>query len=46
MLPISDVDKVTPMLFPHGGWPIAAGPASRLASIEPGGKQGCGSHHT
>ena len=38
MLPISDVDKVKPMLLPHGGWPMAAGPASRLGSIEPGEK--------
>ena len=40
MLPISDVDKVKPMLLPHGGWPMAAGPASRLGSIEPGEKTG------
>ena len=40
MLPISDVDKVKPMLLPHGGWPMAAGPASRLGSIEPGDKTG------
>ena len=47
MLPISDVDKVKPMLLPHGGWPMAAGPASRLGSASsPGIKQGCGSHHT
>ena len=31
---------VKPMLFPHGGWPMAAGPASRLGSIEPGDKTG------
>ena len=24
----------------HGGWPMAAGPASRLGSIEPGEKTG------
>ena len=40
MLRISDVDKVKPMLLPHGGWPMAAGPASRLGSIEPGDKTG------
>ena len=40
MLPISDVDKVKSMLLPHGGWPMAAGPASRLGSIEPGDKTG------
>ena len=40
MLPISDVDKVKPMLLPHGGWPMAAGPASRLGSVEPGEKTG------
>jgi len=40
MLPISDVDKVKPMLLPHGGWPMAAGPASRLGSVEPGDKTG------
>ena len=34
------------MLLPHGGWPMAAGPVSRLGSFEPGDKQGCGSHHT
>ena len=28
------------MLLPHGGWPMAAGPASRLGSIEPGDKTG------
>ena len=27
-------------LLPHGGWPMAAGPASRLGSIEPGEKTG------
>ena len=36
MLPISDVDHVKPMLLPHGGWPMAAGPVSRLGYIEPG----------
>ena len=49
MLPISDVDYVKPMLLPHGGWPMAVGPVSRLGSFEPGDKsikQGCGSHHT
>ena len=46
MLPISDVTYVKPMLLPHGGWPMAAGPASRLGSQSPGIKQGCGSHHT
>ena len=41
MLPISDVDYVKPMLLPHdGGWPMAAGPASRLGSFEPGDKTG------
>ena len=40
MLPISDVDKVKPMLLPHGGWPMAAGPVSRLGSFEPGDKTG------
>ena len=43
---ISDVDYVKPMLLPHGGWPMAAGPASRLGSQSPGIKQGRGSHHT
>ena len=38
MLPISDVDYVKLMLLPHGGWPMAAGPVSRLGSIEPGDK--------
>ena len=37
---------VKPMLLPHGGWPMAAGPVSRLGSFEPGINQGCGSHHT
>ena len=52
MLPISDVDYVKPMQFPHEGWPngpcaMAAGPVSRLGSFSsPGIKQGCGSHHT
>ena len=49
MLPISDVDYVKPMLLPHGGWRMAAGPVSRLGSFKPGDKsikQGCGSHHT
>ena len=32
--------KVKPMLLPHRGWPMAAGPASRLGSIEPGEKTG------
>ena len=27
MLPISDVDYAKPMLLPHGGWPMAAGPS-------------------
>ena len=40
MLPISDVTYVKPMLLPHGGWPMAAGPASRLGSFEPGDKTG------
>ena len=40
MLPISDVDYVKPMLLPHGGWPMAAGPVSRLDSFEPGDKTG------
>ena len=40
MLPISDVDYVKPMLLPHGGWPMAAGPVSRLGSFEPGDKTG------
>ena len=40
MLPISDVTYVKPMLLPHGGWPMAAGPASRLCSFEPGDKTG------
>ena len=35
-----------PMLLPHGGWPMAAGPVSRLAPPSPGIKQGCGSNHT
>ena len=34
------VDKVKLMLLPHGWWPMAAGPASRLGSIEPGEKTG------
>ena len=47
MLPISDVTYVKPMLLPHGGWPMAAGPVSRLGSfLSPGIKQGCGTHHT
>ena len=40
MLPISDVDYVKPMLFPHGGWPMDAGPVSRLGSFERGDKTG------
>ena len=40
MLPISDVTYVKPMLLPHGGWPMAAGPVSRLGSFEPGDKTG------
>ena len=40
MLPMSDVDYVKPMLLPHGGWPMAAGPVSRLGSFEPGDKTG------
>ena len=40
MLPISDVDYVKPMLLPHGGWPMAAGPVLRLGSFEPGDKTG------
>ena len=28
------------MVLPHGGWPMAAGPASRLGSIAPGEKTG------
>ncbi len=40
MLPISDVTYVKPMLLPHGGWPMAAGPASRLGSQSQGIKQG------
>ena len=40
MLPISDVDYIKPMLLPHGGWPMAAGPVSRLGSFEPGDKTG------
>ena len=43
---VSDANYVTPMLLPHGGWPMAAGPASRLGSPSPGIKQGCGSKHT
>ena len=31
---------VKPMLLPHGGWPMAAGPVSRLGSLEPGDKTG------
>ena len=39
--PISDVYYVEPMLLlPHGGWPMVAGPASRLGSQSPGIKQG------
>ena len=38
--PISDVTYVKPMLLPHGGWPMAAGPASRLGFVEPGDKTG------
>ena len=36
------------MLLPHAGWPVAAGPALRQGSLEPGVTQGCGSqsHHT
>ena len=33
MLPISDVDYVKSMLLPHEGWPMAAGPVSRLGSV-------------
>ena len=33
-------DYVKPMLHPHGGWPMAAGPVSRLGSFKPGIKQG------
>ena len=42
MLPISDVYYmyVKPMLLPHGGWPMAVGPVSRLGSFEPGDKTG------
>ena len=40
MLPISDVDYVKPMLLPHGEWPMAAGPVSRLGSFEPGDETG------
>ena len=40
MLPISDVDYVKPMLLPCEGWPMAAGPVSRLGSFEPGDKTG------
>ena len=32
--------QVKSMLLPHGGWPMAAGPASRLGSVEPGDKTG------
>ena len=47
MLPISDVTYVKPMLLPHGGWPMAAGPVSRLGSCwSLGIKPGCGSNHT
>ena len=28
------------LLLPHGGWPMAAGPVSRLGSFEPGDKTG------
>ena len=38
--PVSDVTYIKPMLLPHGGWPMAAGPASRLGSFEPGDKTG------
>ena len=31
--------KLTKMV-PHGGWPMAAGPVSRLGSFEPGDKTG------
>ena len=31
---------VKPMLLPHGGWPMAAGPVSRLGSFEPGDRTG------
>ena len=41
MLPISDIDYVKPMLLPHGGWPMAAGPVLRLGSFEPGDKTHC-----
>ena len=34
--PISDVTYIKPMLLPHGGWPMAAGPVSCLGSLEPG----------
>ena len=40
MFPISDVTYIKPMLLPHGGWPMAAGPASRLDSFELGDKTG------
>jgi len=36
----SDVTYIKPMLLPHGGWPMAAGPVSRLGSPEPGDKTG------
>ena len=40
MLPISDVTYAKPMLLPHRGWPMAAGPVSRPGSLEPGDKTG------
>ena len=39
-LPISNVTYIKPMLLAYGGWPMAAGPASRLGSFEPGDKTG------
>ena len=46
MLPISDVDKVKPMLLPHRGGPWPRAPPRAWAPLSPGRKQGCGSHHT
>ena len=44
--PVPDVTYIKPMLLPREGWPMAAGPASRLGSLSPGIKQGRGSTRT
>ena len=44
-VPVS-VAYIKPMLLPREGWPMAAGPVSRLGSRSPGIKQGRDSKHT